>query len=85
MHHQPIKSKRYDNITLKDNTMASRVRKNMINTIKMLPHNESTIRLLKEMLISYINKDKSYSTKPELTGIEKRFQQDMINEMDSQY
>ena len=65
--------------------MASRVRKNMINTIKMLPHNESTIRLLKEMLISYINKDKSYSTKPELTGIEKRFQQDMINEMDSQY
>ena len=56
----------------------------MINTIKMLPHNESTIRLLKEMLISYINKDKSYSTKPELTGIEKRFQQDMINEMDSQ-
>ena len=57
----------------------------MINTIKMLPHNESTIRLLKEMVIRYINKDKSYSTKPELTGIEKRFQQDMINEMDSQY
>ena len=31
------------------------------------------------------NKQGKYTVKPKLTGIEKRFQEDMINEMDSQY
>ena len=38
---------------------------------------------MKNMLIRYIKKDKRYgSIKPKVTGIEKNFQEDMINDMD---
>ena len=71
--------------------MENRVKQDLINTIKMLPQNDESFKLLKEMCIEYIiNRDLRDTTpkqdsKPKLTGIEKRFQEDMINEMDSQY
>tara|TARA_R100000900_G_scaffold105333_2_gene81765 strand:- start:3060 stop:3302 length:243 start_codon:yes stop_codon:yes gene_type:complete len=39
--------------------MESRARQNMINTIKMLSHTYEAFKLIKEMLIEYINEDKN--------------------------
>ena len=39
----------------------NRARKYMINSIKMLPHNDESIALMKEMLIRYIKEDKRYT------------------------
>tara|TARA_R100000306_G_C4329152_1_gene119305 strand:+ start:88 stop:264 length:177 start_codon:yes stop_codon:yes gene_type:complete len=41
-----------------DDKIESRVRQYLINTIKMLPHNDESFKLLKEMLIGRINDDK---------------------------
>ena len=65
--------------------MASRARQIQINSIKMMPHTDDAIQLMKEMLIEYINEDKRYTTQPKVTGIEKRFQEDMITEMGSEF
>jgi hypothetical protein len=62
------------------------IKQEMINSINMLPQNTESFKLLKKMLIRRINEDKRYGvTTPKLTGIEARFQEDMIDEMDSQY
>ena len=59
------------------------IKQDMINSIKMLPHNDDSIEFMKIMLIRYIKKDERYGPiKPKVTGIEKNFQEDMINDMD---
>ena len=65
--------------------MESRVRQNMINTVKRLPHNDEAINLLKEMLIEYIEKDEAWGPIKPKTNIEKNFQEDMVNDMGSEF
>jgi len=41
--------------------MSERIRQCQVNAINMLPHNDEAIKLMKEMLITYIKKDKAFS------------------------
>ena len=73
--------------------MERSIRQTLINTIKMLPHNDKSIELMKDMLIGYIKRDEDCGpvntclgeSKIKYTGIERNFQEDMINDMDSLY
>ena len=63
-----------------------RMKRNLINTINMLPFNEETFKFLKEELIkSTFPKSISEQVKDKMSGIDRNFQEDMINDMDSLY
>ena len=60
-----------------------RMKRNLINTINMLPFNEETFEFLKEELIkSTFPKSISEQVEDKITNIDRNFQEDMINNMD---
>jgi hypothetical protein len=60
-----------------------RMKRNLINTINMLPFNKETFEFLKEELIkSTFPKSISEQVEDKMTNIEKNFQEDMIDNMD---
>ena len=60
-----------------------RMKRNLINTINMLPFNKETFEFLKEELIkSTFPKSISEQVEDKITNIDRNFQEDMINNMD---
>jgi len=60
-----------------------RMKRNLINTINMLPFNEENFKFLKEELIrSTFPKSISEQVEDKMTNIDRNFQEDMINDMD---
>lgn len=60
-----------------------RMKRNLINTINMLPFNEETFEFLKEELIkSTFPKSISEQVENKISNITRNFQEDMINNMD---
>tara|TARA_R110002020_G_scaffold74752_5_gene190976 strand:+ start:517 stop:723 length:207 start_codon:yes stop_codon:yes gene_type:complete len=63
-----------------------RMKRNLINTINMLSFTEENFKFLKEELIkSTFPKSISEQVKDKMTNIDRNFQEDMINDMDSLY
>ena len=63
-----------------------RMKRNLINTINMLPFNEETFKFLKEELIkSTFPKSISEQVEDKMTNIDRNFQEDMINTMGSEF
>ena len=61
----------------------NRMKRNLINTINMLPFNEETFEFLKEELIkSTFPKSISEQVEDKITNIDRNFQEDIINNMD---
>jgi len=60
-----------------------RMKRNLINTINMLPFNEENFKFLKEELIrSTFPKSISEQVEDKMTNIDRNFQEDMIDNMD---
>ena len=60
-----------------------RMKRNLINTINMLPFNEENFKFLQEELIrSTFPKSISEQVEDKMTNIDRNFQEDMIDNMD---
>ncbi len=62
---------------------SDRMKRNLINTINMLPFNEENFEFLKKELIdSIFPKSIAEQVEDKMSGIDSNFQEDMIDNMD---